>query len=257
MYMDKGEKYRRIRLLGRGAFAKVYLVEDPAGRIYACKVCEQAELSDREAGFQRETDHPLFPALLDFWREEDRGCLLMEYVPGESLESILRREGALREEKAAEIGVRLAEGLMYLHEKEKPLIFRDVKPSNVMLMPEGGVKLVDFGCVCPPGKRDDRAGTPGFGAPEQFEPGGIHTVAADVYGLGRTLQEMTGRNCRGLLKRITDRCTAPGPEERLPNMWETAGLLRLCTGKRKGRMSARQRAVLRGEIRMVKEIYYI
>ena len=254
MYMGVRERYKVIRLLGKGAFAEVYLVEDRFGRVYACKVCEQAEMPEREAGFQRGITHPLFPLFFDFWREAGRGCILMEYVPGENLESILRREGRFPEGRAAEIGARLAEGLGYLHEREEPLVFRDVKPSNVILMPEGGVKLLDIGCACPPGKRADRAGTPGFGAPEQFEPGAIQGAAADIYGLGRTLQEMTGENCKGLLRKITDRCTALCPEERLPNMRETAELLRLCTGQRRGRMSARQRAVLRGEIRVVKDI---
>lgn len=257
MYLSRGEKYKRIRLLGRGAFAEVYLVEDAGGRAYACKVCHRPEMLAREADFQKAASHSLFPVFIDFWREEGRGCLLMEYVPGESLDSIIRREGPLQRGKAAEIGVRLAEGLLYLHERAEPLIFRDVKPSNVMLTPEGGVKLLDFGCVCRPGKSADRAGTPGFGAPEQFEQGGIQTAAADVYGLGRTLQETAGKNCRGLLKRITGRCTADSPEERLPNMRETAELLLLCTGEQRGRMSARQKAVLRGEIRVVKEVYAI
>lgn len=254
MYIGVREKYKVIRLLGKGAFAEVYLVEDRVGRIYACKMCERAEMLEREAGFQKGITHPLFPGFFDFWHEEDRGCILMEYVPGKSLEYILRREGTFREEKAAEIGVWIAEGLGYLHEREEPLVFRDVKPSNVILMPEGGVKLLDFGCACPPGKSADRAGTPGFGAPEQFEPGAIQRAAADVYGLGRTLQEMTGEKCRGLLRKIADKCTAIYPEERLPNMRETAELLRLCTGQRQGRMSTRQRAVLRGEIRVVKDI---
>lgn len=253
MYIGVRERYKVIRLLGKGAFAEVYLAEDRAGRKYACKVCERAEMAEREAGLQRGITHPLFPGFFDFWREEGRGCILMEYVPGDSLENILRREGVFPEGKAAEIGIRLAEGLGYLHEREEPLIFRDVKPSNVILMPEGGVRLLDMGCACPPGKSADRAGTPGFGAPEQFEPGAMQQAASDVYGLGRTLQEMTGEDCRGLFRKIADKCTALCPEERLPDMRETAGLLRLCTGRR-GRMSARQRAVLRGEIRVVKDI---
>ena len=254
MYIGVREKYKVIRLLGKGAFAEVYLVEDRIGHVYACKVCERAEMLEREAGFQSGITHPLFPVLFDFWRDEGRGCILMEFVPGKSLEYILHREGTLRKEKAAEIGVKLAEGLGYLHEREEPLVFRDVKPSNVILMPEGGVKLLDIGCACPPGKCADRAGTPGFGAPEQFEQDAVQGTAADVYGLGRTLQEMTGDNCRGLLRKIADRCTALCPEERLPNMRETAELLQLCTGQRRRRMSARQRAVLRGEIRVVKDI---
>lgn len=254
MYIGEGEKYEVIRLLGKGAFAEVYLVENRSGGTYACKVSERPGMLEREADFQKGTSHPLFPIFFDFWCEEGRGCILMEYVPGESLDGILRRRGPFRAQKAAEIGVRLAEGLGYLHEREAPLIFRDVKPSNVMLTPEGGVKLLDFGCACSPGENADRAGTPEFGAPEQFEPGAVQGAAADVYGLGRTLQEMAGANCRGLLKKIADKCTTSGPEERLPNMWETAELLRLCTGERRGRMSARQRAVLEGEIRVIKDI---
>lgn len=254
MYTNsRGKKYKTIKILGRGAFAEVYQVEDAAGQQYACKVCEHAELLSREGGFQRETEHPLFPAVLDFWREGSTGYLLMEYVPGESLENILRREGAFSDRRAAEIGCRLAEGLLYLHEK-KELLFRDVKPANVMLTPEGTVKLLDFGCVCRFGKNVDRAGTPGFGAPEQFEVGEMQTAAADVYGLGRTLQEITEGRCRGLLKRITDKCTADSPKERLPNMREAEDLLPLCAGERKTRINARQRAILRGEIRVVKDI---
>lgn len=255
MYTGRGKQYKVLRRLGKGAFAEVYLVEDSAGRAYACKVCERPEMLEREAEIQKGINHPLFPVFFEFWQEEAKGCLLMEHVPGESLESILRREGRFRGEKAAEIGVRLAEGLRYLHERENPLIFRDVKPSNVMLTPEGNVKLLDFGCACAPGKNVDRAGTPGFGAPEQFEPEELQTAAADVYGLGRTLQAIAGEKCRGLLKRVTDKCTAICPEERLPDMWETAELLRLCGGKRRARRSSRQRAVLQGEIRVVKNIF--
>lgn len=254
MDISIGEKYKVIRLLGRGAFAEVYLAEDCAGGTYACKVSERAELLEREAECQKGIMHPLFPTFFDFWRRESRGCILMEYVPGESLESILHREGALQARRAAEIGIRLAEGLRYLHERSTPLIFRDVKPSNVMVTPEGGVKLLDLGCVCPAGKCTDRAGTPGFAAPEQFEPGEMQGAAADVYGLGRTLQEMLGGNGRGLLKKIADKCTVSDPGERLPDMWETAELLRLCTRKRRGKMSSRQKALLQGKLRVVKDI---
>lgn len=242
-----------VRLLGKGAFAEAYLAEDSAGLCFACKVSGRAELLEREAGFQRETDHPLFPVFFDFWRESGKGFLLMEYVPGESLENLIRREGALPVKKVAEIGRQLAEGLGYLHERKEPLLFRDVKPANVMLTPEGSVRLLDFGCVCPQGRNTDRAGTPGFGAPEQFEPGWVQS-AADVYGLGRTLQEAAGGNCRGLLKRITDRCTARSPADRLQNMRETGELLKLCAGGTAVRPSERQKAVLQGKIRVVKDI---
>lgn len=253
---DGKRRYKLYKLLGEGAFARVYLAEDLSGRLYACKVSPRGELLAREAGFQKVSAcHPLFPAFYDFWREEDGGgCLLMEYVPGENLESVLKREGALSCRRAAEIGYHLAEGLEYLHHRREPLVFRDVKPSNVMLMPEGGVKLLDFGCACSPGICADRAGTPGFGAPEQFEQDRELTSAADVYGLGRTLQRTAGVNCRGLLKKITDRCTDKRQEERLGDMREVKELLRLCAVEEKARMSDRQSAVLKGEIRTLKDI---
>ena len=247
-------KYRLRGLLGRGAFAEVYLVEDSAGRKYACKVSRRADLLEREARFQRAAAHPLFPAFYDYWREE-KGYLLMEYVQGENLEEILRRRGPFSDRKAAEIGCRLAEGLKYLHEGREPLLFRDVKPANVMMTPEGDVKLVDFGCVCPLGENADMAGSPGFGAPEQFLPEGVQTVRADVYGLGRTLQEIAGGKSGGLLKKVTDKCTVKEAEDRLPDMWETAGLLECCAGRPGARLDRRRKAILRGDIRMLKSVH--
>lgn len=255
--MDNGiraGKYRVLGLLGRGAFAEVYLAEDSAGSKYACKVSRRADILEREARFQRGAVHPLFPAFYDYWREE-KGYLLMEYVPGENLEEIVRRKGPLSDRQAAEIGCRLAEGLRYLHEGTEPLLFRDVKPANVIMTPEGNVKLVDFGCVCPVGKNADMAGSPGFGAPEQFMPEGAQTVRADVYGLGRTIQKITGGKCAGLLKKVTDKCTEEETEDRLPDMWETAGLLRCCMGEPRTRLSPRGKAILRGDIRLLKSVH--
>lgn len=249
----RGGKYRVRQLLGRGAFAEVYLAEDSAGREYACKVSCRADLLEREASFQRGAVHLLFPAVYDYWQEE-QGYLLMEYVRGGNLEEVVRRKGLFSDRQAAEIGCRLAEGLGYLHEGKEPLLFRDVKPANVMLTPEGDVRLVDFGCVCPMGRNADMAGTPGFGAPEQFVPEGIQTVRTDVYGLGRTIQEIAGKNCVGLLKKVTEKCTEREAEDRLPDMWEAAGLLRCCTGKPGACLSSRGRAILRGDIKVLKSV---
>ncbi len=254
MYQDGKGKYRTVRLLGKGAFAEVYLVEDEGGRAYACKISTHADILEREAGFQREALHPLFPEAYDFWREAHTACLLMEYIPGESLEGLIRRNGRLADIRAAQIGCSLAEGLSWLHEKREPLLFRDIKPANVMLTPAGEVRLIDFGCACRPGSSADRAGSIGFGAPEQFEPGAAQTTAADIYGLGRTLQKMTAGGSRGLLKRITQKCTICNPQERLWDMREVLELLTLCKGRSRARADARQRAVLKGEIRMLREI---
>ncbi len=254
MYTDSKRRYKTIRLLGKGAFAEVYLVENDRRQAYACKVCTHEEILNREAGFQKEAGHPLFPQFYDFWREAWGACLLMEYVPGESLENMIRHKGRLSDVQAARIGCRLAEGLSWIHEKEAPLLFRDIKPANVMLTPAGEVKLLDFGCACRPGKCADRAGSIGFAAPEQFVPGAVQTPAADVYGLGRTLQEITAGGCRGLLKKVTERCTADNPQERLWDMREVRELLMFCTGKRGAGINPGQRAVLGGKVRIIREI---
>lgn len=253
MYIDRREQYKTLKLLGKGAFAEVYLVEDGKGRRFACKVCGNAGISQQEAACQRAVRHSLFPVLYDFWLEESSGYLLMEYVPGESLEALLRHRGRLPIRRAAQIGRLLAEGLEYLHRRHG-LLFRDVKPANVAVTKEGSVKLLDFGCACPPGKIIDRAGTPGFGAPEQFVEGGELTAAADVYGLGRTLQSMAGGRAAGLFREIADKCTLEDPAQRLPDMREVGELLALCAGEGRAKPDARQRAILSGELRLIKDV---
>lgn len=246
-------KYRLGQLLGKGAFSEVYLATDGAANRYACKVSKNSGLLLREAAFQRELQHPLFPKYVDAWEEDGRGWLLMEYVPGETLEALIGRKGFFTPEQAAETGRELAEGLRYLHELPEPLLFRDIKPSNVMREPEGRVRLLDFGCVCPAGECRGTAGTPGFGAPEQFMQGRAQGTAADVYGLGRTLLVLTGKNPGGRLGAVLRRCTMEAAEERLPDMGCVAELLSVCCEKK--RFTGVQKAVLQGRLKLMKNIW--
>lgn len=246
-------KYRLGQLLGKGAFSRVYLATDSAGRRYACKVSENSALLLREAGFQKKAGHPLFPECLDAWEEEGRGWLLMEYVPGENLEAVVGKKGFFTPEQAAETGRELAGGLRYLHELRPPLLFRDIKPSNIMREPGGRIRLLDFGCVCPVGECRGTAGTPGFGAPEQFRQGCVQGIAADVYGLGRTLLALTGKNPGGRLGAVLRRCTVERAEERLPDMAWVEELLGACCEKK--RFTGVQRAVLQGRLALRKNIW--
>lgn len=252
--MFNGGRYRAIRLLGKGAFSEVYLTVDARGNRFACKVSEKGDLLMREADFQSKIRHPLFPGFEDAWRTGDKAWLLMEYIQGENLENIIRRDGCFSSEQTAEAGKKLAEGLLYLHERQEPLLFRDIKPSNVMVERNGSVRLLDLGCVCRAGEGSGAAGTPGFGAPEQFEPGSIQGTAADVYGLGRTLLAMAGKNCERKLRKVIDKCTMTEPEERLPDMRYAAELLSVCC-EGGGRFSSVQRAVLQGRISVRKNIW--
>ena len=188
----KGYKCRR--LLGKGAFSAVYCVEDETdGRVYACKISRDARLLEREAQVMAALGHPLFTTCFAFWREAGLGFLLSEYVAGCSLEEMLARRGRFSARQTVHMGIALAEGLAYLHGRPEKYLFRDVKPANIMVGQAGGVKLVDFGCVCSLEEGIfSRAGTPGFAAPEQLEGGRQLTPACDVYGLGRTMEEMLG-----------------------------------------------------------------
>lgn len=186
--------YGCVRLLGEGAFSRVYCVEDKAdGRIYACKISENMKLLQQEAEVMAVLEHPMFPVYFGFWRETGLGFLLSEYVSGCSLEEMLKRRGYFTAGQTIRVGLALAEVLQYLHERPERFLFRDVKPSNIMVCQGGRVKLIDFGCVCSMEERvSSKAGTPGFAAPEQLTGEGELTPACDVYGLGRTMEAMLG-----------------------------------------------------------------
>lgn len=251
-----GGKYRLLRLLGKGAFAEVYLAADTAGRYYACKISKNTEMLMKEAEIQRQVKHELFPKYAEHGTEKGSGWLMMEYVQGENLERIIRSQGCFSSQETAEIGQKLANGIRYLHERQRPILFRDIKPSNIILSADGRVKLVDFGCACREGDKSGIAGTAGFGAPEQFEPGNSPTITADIYGLGKTLQAAGGKNCDNRLRAVIRRCTGILPTERLPDMGWAEELLSVCceTGCH-GKFSNLQKAVLRGKIRVEKNIW--
>lgn len=200
-YLDKavfaGRGFIRRGLLGTGTFSDVYCVEDAAdGRRYACKVSMQAEMLEREARVLKRLRHPLYPEFVAFWREAGLGLLLREYVEGHSLEEMLKRR-RFSAGQTVRTGLLLAEGLMYLHRLPEELAFRDVKPANVIVTQDGGVRLIDLGCVCSMAEEvTSRAGSPGFAAPEQLLAGGRLTASCDVYGLGKTLEAMLGEGRR-------------------------------------------------------------
>ncbi len=185
--------YHCGRLLGKGAFSRVYYVEGKDDLVCACKVSENVKLLEREARVMAVLEHPLFPKYFGFWREAGLGFLLGEYVPGCTMEEMLARRGHFTMGQTIRTGLALAEGLQYLHERPERFLFRDVKPSNIMIRQDGSVKLIDFGCVCSRNDRiSSRAGTPDYAAPEQLEGYGELTPSCDVYGLGKTLEAMLG-----------------------------------------------------------------
>lgn len=228
--------YRVRFLTGKGATAVVYCVtEENTGRDYACKISDRMEWIAQEADLLKKLRHPLFPAWKDYWEDGNLGCLVMEFMNGSSLEEHLTRRGSFSQRETVRTALELADGLGYLHERKQPVIYRDLKPANIMIQPDGRIRVMDLGAAAI--KKGWRAGTPGYAAPELLGEGRPQP-ASDVYTLGMVMHHMlTGHNpclcpeeilpvrsyCPEIslgLEDIVWRCTREMPEERIPGMRE-------------------------------------
>jgi serine/threonine protein kinase len=196
--------YRVIELLGSGGMGEVYLVEESGtGVRRALKTLrsgpQDSELWRRfmnEGRVQRELRHPNIAAFHEMFLVEDRPCLVMEYVDGETLFSRTHRLGPLPLDQALAVITHLCAALSYLH--ERGVMHRDLKSANIKITPGGSVKLLDFGIAklkCAPGMTT--VGTV-MGTPEYLAPEQIGRMAADarseIWALGLLAYEMlTGR----------------------------------------------------------------
>ncbi len=207
-------RYRILERIGGGGMGTVYLAEDERleGRRCAIKEMSPAALAldDREwsvEAFRQEAQllaklrHPGLTTVSDFFSDADNWYLVMDFVEGETLGSRLSRQpgGRFTVDEALRVARQLLDVLTYLHSQPSQVIFRDLKPSNVMCTPDGQIKLIDFGIArfFKPGKAQDTAllGTPGYAAPEQYGQMGQTDARTDIYGLGVLLHQMiTGFN---------------------------------------------------------------
>jgi hypothetical protein len=135
------------------------------------------------------------PNVSDYFEENGRFYLVMDYIEGKTLEArLIASPDGLPQEEVMEWALQLCDVLDYLHKQDPPVIFRDMKPANVMVTPEGQVKLIDFGVVrlFDPSKGTDtlKMGTAGYAPPEQYAGKGQTTPRSDVYALGATLYEL-------------------------------------------------------------------
>jgi WD40 repeat protein len=202
------QRYRILSRLGSGGFGAVYKVADTrlGDRILAVKQLSQSglrpqEIHEASEAFKRETlmlaglMHPSLPRIYDHFAEAGNWYLVMDFIEGETLEERLQkaRGGYLPVEEVLAIGMQLCAVLGYLHTRQPPIIFRDLKPANIMVTPDGTIYLIDFGIarLFKPGQAKDTIafGSPGYAAPEQY--GKAQTTArADIYSLGATLHQM-------------------------------------------------------------------
>ncbi len=204
-----GQRYRIKHQLGQGGMGAVYLAEDTRFGIAYRAVKElsqhglsQHELQDAETAFEQEAMllanllHPHLPRIYDHFLEDGRWYLVMDYIEGETLESRLSKipnGDSFGIDKTLHVALQLCDVLSYLHSRQPPIIFRDLKPDNIMLTPDNHVYLIDFGIarVFKPGQAFDTItlGSPGYAAPEQYGKAQT-TAAADIFSLGATLHHM-------------------------------------------------------------------
>lgn len=148
----------------------------------------------REALLLARMSHPAIPTLYDYFLEDDYWYLVMEYLPGPTLTNYIGQYAPLPPLEALNYAMQLCDVLDYLHQQALPIVFRDLKPSNVILSPEGRLMLVDFGIAryFKEGQINDTTdfGSPGYASPEQFEGSGQTDGRSDLYSLGVILHEM-------------------------------------------------------------------
>lgn len=203
-------KYEILREIGRGGMSIVYLAMDRRlnkqwaikefrkDRDDASKQVALKALLD-EANLMKRLDHPTLPRIVDIIDNRQSVYIIMDYIEGESLNKVLDAFGAQPQEAVIEWAKQLSDVLDYLHTQSPPIIYRDMKPANIMLKPDGTVRLIDFGIAreYKEGKDGDTEaiGTRGYAAPEQFGGKGQTDARTDIYSLGVTLYHLvTGKN---------------------------------------------------------------
>jgi outer membrane protein assembly factor BamB/tRNA A-37 threonylcarbamoyl transferase component Bud32 len=206
------QRYQVLEKVGQGGFAAVYKVKDLQllSALRAIKEMDDRQLSPQErqeaiAAFDQEAlilarlMHPNLPRIYDHFEEQRRWYLVMDYIEGETLDKILARspQGKLPVEQVIQYALQLCKVLKYLHTQVPPIIFRDLKPSNIMLTHEDHLYLIDFGIARffkPEKARDTMPlGSPGYAAPEQYSK--QTTPQSDIYSLGATLHHLlSGRD---------------------------------------------------------------
>ena len=204
-------KYKILNKIGQGGMSIVYLaMNEKANKQWAVKemrkeknrnyeVMKQSLIT--ETNLLKELKHPYLPSIADIIENDDTIIIVMDYIEGRPLSDILLEEGTIEEDKVVEYAIQLCDVLDYLHSQNPPIIYRDLKPANIMLKPDGKITLIDFGTARKynyDSVSDTTClGTIGYAAPEQFAGETLRQTDArtDIYNLGATMYHLlTGVN---------------------------------------------------------------
>lgn len=236
-------KYEILTEIGKGGMSVVYLAMDThLNKQWAVKEIRKQGSSKNdeiivnsllaEANLMKRLDHAALPRIVDIIENAATIYIVMDYIEGESLDKILKIYGPQAEETVTAWAKQLCDALSYLHSQKPPIIYRDMKPANVMLKPEGNIKIIDFG-IAREYKEQQQSdttilGTKGYAPPEQYN---AQTDArSDVYALGMTMHHLltgvspVGREYRPVreynaelsegIEIIINKCVEPAAENR-------------------------------------------
>jgi len=202
-----GKRFVIQKKLGQGGMGAVYLAADNRipGKEWAVKEMDtsrvsSAELAQAKAAFRQEAemlsrlDHPGLPKVADCFEERGNQYLVMDFIPGQTLGNMMQAHGGPMDEGTVlSWADQLCSVLDYLHRQPTPIIFRDLKPGNIMVTPQGQIKLIDFGIArhFKSGRTKDTVpmGTPGYSPPEQYGTGQTD-ARSDIYALAATLHQL-------------------------------------------------------------------
>lgn len=237
-------KYEILTEIGHGGMSVVYLAMDThLNKQWAVKEIKKKGSGKNdeiivnsllaEANMMKRLDHPALPRIVDIIDNGITIYVVMDYIEGESLDKVLERYGAQPEDLVIGWAKQLCDALTYLHSQKPPIIYRDMKPANVMLKPEGNIKIIDFG-IAREYKEQSLAdttvlGTKGYAPPEQYS--GQTDARSDIFALGMTMHHLlTGVDPRSGdayapvrmwnpelsegIEIIIDKCVQPAPEKR-------------------------------------------
>ena len=224
------------KLIGSGSFGNVYKVRSGKD-FYALKEMEDKGVRDREEKFLKLADHPLFPKYLESYDEDGKYCILEEYIWGTPFDEAILLRGGFGQPESMKFAVTIADGLAFLQQSDGNILFRDLKAENLILQPDGEIRLCDMGTACYLDEADkSKAGTASDSAPEQIDNKSKQGMYSDVYAFGKLIYHMlTGKKApsgesfvsirsidpsfSASLELLVRECTLADAKLRIPDMY--------------------------------------